>query len=131
MILLSDVDPATVDAPPFHASFTIAATDPFYDPALRATPSLLAIEYMAQAVAAYTGLLARREGRPPLIGYLLGTRNFSIELPSFPLGHTYHIYTRLEFSDAEFAAFSATLHASPSPDSPPLASALLDFYRPL
>jgi predicted hotdog family 3-hydroxylacyl-ACP dehydratase len=43
----------------------------------------LAVEYMAQCVAAHEGLLARAEGRPPPAGYLVGVTRLRLEVAEF------------------------------------------------
>jgi predicted hotdog family 3-hydroxylacyl-ACP dehydratase len=43
----------------------------------RGVPFWVALEFMGQAVAALEGLKARRVGRPPPVGYLLGTRRMA------------------------------------------------------
>ena len=39
---------------------------------------------MAQAIAAHQGLCHREQGGAPRIGYLLGTRAYTCDLPAFP-----------------------------------------------
>ena len=46
----------------------------------------LAIEYMAQCVAAHEGLLALDEGRPPPTGFLVGVTGLRLEVASFAAG---------------------------------------------
>ena len=73
-----------------------------------AVPALLGIEYMAQAVSAYSGL---RRGKAPIrIGFLLGARQFDTNVASFPCG------TRLQvrvcpviYSDEGLAVFNCTV----------------------
>ena len=48
-----------------------------------AMPAWIGIELMAQAVAAHVGLSARREGRPPKPGVLLGTRVYQAAVAHF------------------------------------------------
>lgn len=49
------------------------------------------IEYMAQAVAAWSGYYARQKGLEPQIGYLLGTRIYKCDRPNFYLGECLRI----------------------------------------
>ena len=49
-------------------------------------PALVGLEYMAQTVAAYSGLLARKKGERPRPGFLLGTRKFITNTAEFPCG---------------------------------------------
>ena len=49
-------------------------------------PAWVGIEYMAQAVAAWSGARARSAGGSPKIGYLLGSRRYEAAVPVFPVG---------------------------------------------
>mgnify|MGYP002718262396 CR=1 FL=1 len=49
-------------------------------------PAWVDIEYMAQAIAAWAGCRARAAGRPPQLGFLLGTRKFECNVERFPAG---------------------------------------------
>lgn len=46
-------------------------------------PAWVALEYMAQAIAAYAGKAARAKGESVKLGFLLGTRKFSSSVDSF------------------------------------------------
>lgn len=63
----------------------VVRSDGLFDAAGR-VPSMLGLEYMAQAVSAYSGLQA--QGSPIKIGLLLGTRRFETNVASFPCGET-------------------------------------------
>ena len=49
-------------------------------------PAWVGIEYMAQAVAAWSGARARAGGGSPKIGYLLGSRRYEAAVPVFEVG---------------------------------------------
>ena len=49
-------------------------------------PAWVGIEYMAQAIAAWAGCRARAAGKPPQLGFLLGSRRYSSPRSSFPSG---------------------------------------------
>lgn len=59
-------------------------------------PAWVAIEYMAQAVAAWAGRRARAAGGTPRVGYLLGSRRFDARRTSFPCGTKLRIEARCE-----------------------------------
>lgn len=61
-------------------------------------PAWFAIEYMAQTVAAWSGYRARREGRAPRIGLLLGSRHFEVRCSSFPVGSRLRIEVSSELA---------------------------------
>ena len=49
-------------------------------------PAWVGIEYMAQAIAAWAGCRARAAGKPPQLGFLLGSRRYNSARCSFPSG---------------------------------------------
>lgn len=49
-------------------------------------PAWVGVEYMAQAIAAWAGCHARRAGREPSVGFLLGTRRYQSSVAFFPAG---------------------------------------------
>lgn len=59
-------------------------------------PSYVGIEYMAQAVAAYAGIQEKFDDKEPKIGFLLGTRRYSVNTEWFPLGSTLTIHVTRE-----------------------------------
>ncbi|WP_427308346.1 hypothetical protein [Cupriavidus sp. H39] len=61
-------------------------------------PAWVGIEYMAQAIAAWAGMRDRRAGRPPGIGFLLGSRRYECEVPAFPLGSALTISVQAELT---------------------------------
>jgi len=54
----------------------------------------LAVEYMAQCVAAHEGLLALDEGRPPPKGFLVGVTGLNLEVPKFDADAELRIQSR-------------------------------------
>lgn len=59
-------------------------------------PAWIGIEYMAQAIAAWAGCRARRDGRPPGIGFLLGSRRYISTRELFPGGTCLQVQARCE-----------------------------------
>jgi predicted hotdog family 3-hydroxylacyl-ACP dehydratase len=51
-------------------------------------PAWLGIEYMAQSIGAYSGYRRRLHNLPIKVGFLLGTRRFSTNVPEFSVGQT-------------------------------------------
>ena len=89
------------------------------------------IEYMAQAAACLAGLGERlrapaSQQRP---GLLLGTRRLDLPPTAFKQGRRYFARAVCVFSDSDAAAFECSVSESPS--GSPLASAILNVYRPL
>jgi 3-oxoacyl-[acyl-carrier-protein] synthase-1 len=52
------------------------------------------IEYMAQAVAAHAGYIARLRGEPVKIGFLLGSRRYECSRPMFDIGSVLRVHAR-------------------------------------
>ena len=59
-------------------------------------PAWVGIEYMAQAVAAWSGARARAAGGSPRIGFLLGTRRYEARVPLFAAGAQLRVQARCE-----------------------------------
>ncbi len=68
------------------------------------------IEYMAQAVAAWSGWQARQRGEPVKVGFLLGTRRYDALRSEFLIGETLLVYVEREFqADNGLARFRAEI----------------------
>jgi predicted hotdog family 3-hydroxylacyl-ACP dehydratase len=72
------------------------------------------IEYMAQAIAAYAGYVARLRGEPVKIGFLLGTRHYESARPMFALGSVLKVHARRVLQNenglASFECYIDDLH---------------------
>jgi len=51
-------------------------------------PALVGLEYLAQAIAAFSGVEEQLKGDKPKLGFLLGTRKFECSTDYFKLGQT-------------------------------------------
>lgn len=71
------------------------------------------IEYMAQAIAAHAGYLARMAGAPVKIGFLLGARRYDAQLPWFVAGSVLqvHVHQALQ-GDNGLGAFECRIDAA-------------------
>jgi predicted hotdog family 3-hydroxylacyl-ACP dehydratase len=68
------------------------------------------IEYMAQCIAAHAGLLGRASGKPPLMGFLIGSRRIDFHAPGFRRGQTLEVTADRVWGGAEgLASFDCTL----------------------
>lgn len=73
-------------------------------------PAYLGIEYMAQAVAAFSGYHARQAGKPVELGFLLGTRRFASNVAWFDCGSRLQIFVeRLLQAENGMATFECQL----------------------
>jgi len=76
------------------ARATVRATQLFVDAV--GMPAWVGIEYMAQTIAAWAGVRNRRDGQPPAVGFLLGSRRYECDLSHFPLDAALIISVRPE-----------------------------------
>ena len=68
------------------------------------------VEYMAQAVAALAGIEARQGGGSARIGYLVGARHYSCNVPYFPLGTALRISVRRDGAgDLRLGSFACSI----------------------
>jgi len=89
-------------------------------------PAFFGLELMAQSVAAWAGLRAKRAGMPVELGFLLGTRRYQCNVPYFPNGSELHIHGCCSLEDASgLGVFACTLTGSSIH-----AEARLNVFRP-
>ena len=96
----------------------------FYEAGL-GVPAWVGIEYMAQTVALYSGILAKRGGEDIKIGLLLGTRRYEALTDYFLLGSYLQIHAHEEWQDGQMAVFDCRIEGDKC-----LAKARLNAYRP-
>ncbi|GAB4354783.1 MAG: hotdog family protein [Methylohalobius crimeensis] len=89
-------------------------------------PAWVGLEYMAQAVAAWSGYHCRRRGEPIRPGLLLGTRRFDLETAGFACGSTLTVRGERVFEAAnDMCVFDCLIE-----DSKPVARARLNVLLP-
>ena len=88
-------------------------------------PAIVAIEYMAQTIGAYAGLRARAAGGPPRIGFLLGTRELTLDVDAFAVGDELTIEASHVFGDDQVGSFQCEVRRA----GRTLASALVNVYE--
>ncbi len=102
MMLLDEV--LAADDESLRCALTVRA-DGLFD-SDSSVPAYLGLEYMAQAIAAYSGARAHQAGAAPRIGFLLGTRNFSCNTGRLPCGTRLEVTARCTVQSASgMAAF--------------------------
>jgi predicted hotdog family 3-hydroxylacyl-ACP dehydratase len=90
-------------------------------------PGWFGLELMAQTIAAYSGNRQKAEGVAPKFGYLLGTRQYTCEVASFPAGALLEVEAKVHYADAlGLSAFECELRR----DGVPLARAILKVFEP-
>jgi len=72
-------------------------------------PALIGLEYMAQCVAAYAGLAARQDGRPPRIGFLIGCRELRLDTEAFAIGDSLEVEARRVWGENDLGSFACAV----------------------
>ena len=90
-------------------------------------PAWVGIEYMAQAIAAWSGARARTGGGSPRIGYLLGSRRYEAAVPAFEPGAELRVFAQCELmGDNGLGMFDCRIEC----DGRVLASGRLSVFEP-
>jgi len=73
-------------------------------------PAWVGLEYMAQAIAAYSGYQRKCRGEGIGLGFLLGTRHYRCSVDSFPCGTSLRVRAEKVFDAAnDMSVFNCTL----------------------
>jgi predicted hotdog family 3-hydroxylacyl-ACP dehydratase len=72
-------------------------------------PAWIALEYMAQCIAAHGGLRARAAGDPITIGFLLGSRSIALHTPRFHPGQRLEVEAAHVWGEHDFFSFACTV----------------------
>ena len=105
----------------------VSTASPFYDASIGGVPGCVALEYMAQTMAAVAGLAHRRSGEPPKVGFVLGSRRMSIAIPVFRSGERYRVRAKCDYQDESFGSFDCKVEDS---SGATVASARLTAFQP-
>ncbi|WP_371870471.1 ApeP family dehydratase [Pseudoduganella flava] len=123
MVLLDSVVSAGDDD--LCAQVAIRPDSMFCDGA--AVGSWVGIEYMAQAIAAHAGWLARRRGDAVKVGFLLGSRKYEAAVPAFAVGAVLHVHAhRALQGDNGLGAFECRIEV----EGRTVATATVTVYQP-
>lgn len=90
-------------------------------------PSWTGIEYMAQTIAAYAGWMDRKDGKPVSVGFLLGSRNLTLQTDFFE-DETIYIQANLIFRNEELGSFKCLILSEDKKSI--LAEAVVNVFQP-
>ena len=105
MLLLDGV--VSFDDRSLTARVQLTESSPFVEDGQ--VPGLVAIEYMAQAIAAFAGTARRKDGQPPKLGFLLSCREMVIDVPQLAVGDELLVTARQVWSDATLGSFDCAV----------------------
>jgi predicted hotdog family 3-hydroxylacyl-ACP dehydratase len=118
------------DGDTLTAEVTIHEGSVFYTAAAGGVGSWVGVEYMAQAVAAHAGWLAKRDGGEVKVGFLLGSRRYSTHSPLFAEGQVLHVKVKMEMrGDNGLGAYECSIADTGNPGRE-LAGATLTVFQP-
>lgn len=72
-------------------------------------PAVVGLEYMAQCVAVFAGLSARRANRPPTLGFLVGCRELRLATDGFAVGDRLVVEARWIWGESVLGSFACTV----------------------
>lgn len=76
------------------------------------------IEYMAQTIAAFAGVEAKRAGQEIRLGFLLGTRHYHSNVTHFVPGEALHIRAERSIEDSNgLSVFNCVIESAPVVDN--------------
>lgn len=74
-------------------------------------PTWVGLEWMAQAIAAWSGHTMFNAGQKPHIGFLLGTRRYDCKISHFAFAHRYQVRIELDYmADNGLGSFRGEIH---------------------
>lgn len=98
------------------AEVSISKNSMFFDSRLGGVPTWAAIEYMAQAIAAFAGVRGRKTSSEPKLGFLLGTRKYNSTLAVLPHGRTFQIaVTQVMRDESGLGSFNCHITCNDEP----------------
>jgi predicted hotdog family 3-hydroxylacyl-ACP dehydratase len=87
--------------------------------------ALVAVEYMAQSVAAYAGMRSRQKGEKPALGFLLGSRDLKLAVDHLRAGDALRVDVEHVFGDDQLGSFKCKVERG----AETVAEALLSVYQ--
>lgn len=90
-------------------------------------PAYAGIEMMAQTIAAIDGMKRKRDGLPPRIGFLLGSRRYWVGCEDFAEGACLRVTANMVFSDGAMHVFECRIDDE---NGKMLANAALNVFVP-
>ena len=88
-------------------------------------PAWVGIEYMAQTIGVYAGVQAKQSDQPIRLGFLLGTRHYQSNVPSFKVGSRLRVNVEKILQDEQLAVFECRISGENIE-----ITAMLNVYQP-
>jgi predicted hotdog family 3-hydroxylacyl-ACP dehydratase len=120
-VLLDEI--LSIDGERLVARVSITEGSPFFEAG--GVPAIVTLEYMAQAIAAFSGAQRRKEGETVQLGFLLGCRKMTLEVDKLLPGDELRVEARHVWSAAPLGQFDCNV----SRGGHPIAKAVLSVYE--
>lgn len=129
IIILNGVKNCDFENSNVETFFNVTPTDVFFDENLNGVPSYFALEYMAQTIACFVGILGKSKDPnfKQEIGFVLGTRKMDLKIPTFENSKTYSVKAQKVFFDEEMASFECAIF---NEDNFECARAIINAFKP-
>jgi predicted hotdog family 3-hydroxylacyl-ACP dehydratase len=121
MLLLDEV--ASYDGSCLACNVVLRDDSPFVEEGHVNAP--IALEYMAQCIAAYVGIRGQARGEPVQIGYLIGAREVIFNVDSFSVGDVLRVEVSHAWGDDTLGSFACSVARGDQV----VATATLSVYR--
>jgi len=110
MALLSRVVQYDFEAGHLASEVDIKESDLFFDAERGGVPSWVGFEYMAQSIAALSGIKRRMQrNEEPRIGFIMGVRNFKSRSTVFAPGRRLRVEVSQIFRDGDVVSFECRI----------------------
>jgi len=125
MILIDEL--LTYDDEKACCQVTIHPESNFYNVKKQSVPSYVAIEYMAQGIAAFANANEKDRGGEVAIGFLVSSRKFKMLTSEFSLGEKLQVFVeQLYVEESGLSAFDCQVKR----DDDVLATAKINIFQP-
>jgi len=125
MILIDEL--LTYDDEKACCQVTIHPGSNFYNVEKKSVPSYVAIEYMAQGIAAFANANEKDRGGEVAIGFLVSSRKFKMLTSEFSLGEKLQVFVeQLYVEESGLSAFDCQVKC----DDDVLATAKINIFQP-
>ncbi len=110
MLLVDEIASADLE---YAATRTTIKTDNlFFDASKGGVPAWAGVEIMAQTAGVWVGMEDERQGVPPELGFLLGSRSYDAFQPIFHEGETLHTTVKAVFINLPMVVFEGEMKNS-------------------
>lgn len=128
MMLISSIESYDLAQCSLVSTVNVSKDDIFFDKVLNGVPSYVALEYMAQTIGCFAGILERQRGIAPKVGFVIGTRSITTYVDRFCDNKSYSVSVKQLFLDDGLASFDCSI--SHKETSQHCAKAIVNVYLP-